>query len=81
MIALKLAGTIVRSRPKDGSRLNEIKALALVVWGRDDRFMLMDVGLRLVLGTANADLLVLRRCGYGAQWAHAERFNPTALSF
>jgi len=81
MIALTLAGTIVRSRPKDGSRLNEIKAPALAIWECDDRFTPMDVGLRLVWGMANADLLVLRRCGYGAQWAHAERCNPTALSF
>ncbi|GJH14213.1 hypothetical protein CBA19CS11_35265 [Caballeronia novacaledonica] len=34
--------------PDYGHRLNEIKAPALVIWGRDDRFVPMDVALRLV---------------------------------
>ncbi|WP_250456259.1 alpha/beta fold hydrolase [Caballeronia sp. ATUFL_M2_KS44] len=64
-----------------GHRLNEIKVPALVIWGRDDRFVPLDVGLRLVWGMPNADLLVFGRCGHWAQWEHAERFNETVLAF
>ncbi len=67
--------------PDYGHRLNEIKVPALVIWGRDDRFVPMDVGLRLVWGMPNADLLVFGRCGHWAQWEHAERFNETVLAF
>ncbi|WP_025601140.1 alpha/beta fold hydrolase [Burkholderia sp. WSM2230] len=67
--------------PDYGHRLNEIKAPALVIWGRDDRFVPMDVGLRLVWGMPDADLLVFGRCGHWAQWEHAERFNQTVLTF
>ncbi|MCA8218225.1 alpha/beta fold hydrolase [Burkholderia cepacia] len=67
--------------PDYGYRLNEIKAPALVIWGRDDRFVPMDVGLRLVWGMPNADLHVFGRCGHWAQWEHAERFNRMVLEF
>ena len=67
--------------PDYGHRLNEIKAPTLVIWGRDDRFVPMDVGLRLVWGMPNADLLVFGRCGHWAQWEHAERFNDTVARF
>lgn len=67
--------------PDYGHRLNEIKAPTLVIWGRDDRFVPMDVGLRLVWGMPNADLLIFGRCGHWAQWEHAERFNDTVARF
>jgi 2-hydroxy-6-oxonona-2,4-dienedioate hydrolase len=34
--------------PDVGHRLSEVKAPTLIVWGRDDRFVPMDVGLRLL---------------------------------
>ncbi|MEZ2353173.1 hypothetical protein AB6804_21825 [Caballeronia sp. RCC_10] len=43
--------------------------------------MPIDVGLRIVWGMANADLLVWGRCGHWAQWEHAQRFNRTVVSF
>ena len=67
--------------PDYGHRLGEIKAPALVIWGRDDRFVPMDVGLRLVWGIPNADLVVFGRCGHWAQWEHAEKFNQMVLEF
>lgn len=41
--------------PDVGHRLAEITAQTLVIWGRDDRFVPLDVGLRLVWGLPNAD--------------------------
>jgi len=70
-----------RQFPDVGPRLGEIAAPTLVVWGRDDRFVPLDVGLRLVAGLQNADLHVLSRCGHWAQWEHADKFNRTVLGF
>ena len=67
--------------PDYGYRLNEIKSPALVIWGRDDRFVPMDVGLRLVWGMPNAHLHVFGRCGHWAQWEHADAFNRMVLDF
>ncbi len=64
-----------------GPRLGEIAAPALVIWGRDDRFVPLDVGLRLVWGMQNAEMHVFSRCGHWAQWEHAEKFNRMVLEF
>ena len=70
-----------RQFPDVGHRLSEISSPALVIWGRDDRFVPMDVGLRLVWGMPNADLHVFGRCGHWAQWEHAAKFNQMVLEF
>jgi len=62
-------------------RLGEIHHPALVVWGRDDRFVPLDYGLRLVWGLQDAGLHVFRRCGHWAQWEHAEPFNRLVVDF
>lgn len=67
--------------PDVGHRLGEIAAQSLVIWGRDDRFVPLDAGLRLVAGLKNADLHIFSRCGHWAQWEHAEKFNRTVLDF
>jgi 2-hydroxy-6-oxonona-2,4-dienedioate hydrolase len=70
-----------RQFPDVGHRLGEISAPALVVWGRDDRFVPLDVGLRLLAGLQRADLHVFSRCGHWAQWEHADKFNRLVLDF
>ena len=67
--------------PDYGARLSEIKSPALVIWGRDDRFVPMDVGLRLLWGMPNAELHIFNRCGHWAQWEHADKFNRMVLDF
>jgi len=67
--------------PDVGHRLGEISAETLVIWGRDDRFVPLDTGLRLVAGLQKADLHVFSRCGHWAQWEHAEKFNRTVVEF
>jgi 2-hydroxy-6-oxonona-2,4-dienedioate hydrolase len=64
-----------------GPRLGEVTAPALVIWGRDDRFVPMDVGLRLIWGMQNAELHIFNRCGHWAQWEHADKFNRMVLDF
>ena len=67
--------------PDYGPRLGEIAAQTLVIWGRDDRFVPMDVGLRLLWGMPNAELHIFNRCGHWAQWEHADKFNRMVLDF
>lgn len=67
--------------PDVGHRLGEIAAPALVIWGRDDRFVPLDVGLRLVTGLQDAELHVFSKCGHWAQWEHADKFNRMVLEF
>jgi 2-hydroxy-6-oxonona-2,4-dienedioate hydrolase len=67
--------------PDVGHRLAEINASAMIIWGRDDRFVPLDVGLRLLAGLKDAQLHVFSRCGHWAQWEHADRFNRLVLDF
>jgi len=62
-------------------RFGEIKAKTLVVWGRDDRFVPLDHGLKIIWGVPDAHLHVLPRCGHWAQWEHAPAFNRLTLDF
>lgn len=64
-----------------GPRLNEVTVPTLIIWGRDDRFVPMDIGLRLLWGIPNADLHIFSQCGHWAQWEHADKFNRTAIEF
>lgn len=67
--------------PDQGSRLNEITAPTLIVWGREDRFVPLDLGLRLMAGIPKAEMHIFNGCGHWAQWEHASKFNGLALSF
>lgn len=78
---VKSAAANPKQFPDYGHRLSEISAHTLVIWGRDDRFVPMDVGIRLVWGLQNAELHVFNRCGHWAQWEHADKFNRMVLDF
>lgn len=75
----------IEANPKQftdyGARLGEVTAPTLVVWGRDDRFVPMDVGLRLLAGLPNAQMHIFNRCGHWVQWEHAEAFNRMVIDF
>lgn len=64
-----------------GARLPEIKARTLIIWGRDDRFVPLDIGLRLLWGIPNSEFHVFSQCGHWAQWEHAEVFNNMVQDF
>lgn len=67
--------------PDFGPRLGEIATPTLVIWGRNDRFVPMDVGLRLIAGIPNSELHVFNNCGHWAQWEHWKAFNALVLEF
>lgn len=62
-------------------RLGEVKAKTLCTWGRDDRFVPLDHGLKVVWGIPDARLHVFSKCGHWAQWEHAEAFNRLVVDF
>jgi 2-hydroxy-6-oxo-6-phenylhexa-2,4-dienoate hydrolase len=62
-------------------RLGEIKAKTLCTWGRDDRFVPLDHGLKVVWGIPDARLHVFSKCGHWAQWEHADAFNRLVVDF
>lgn len=63
------------------ARLGEIKASTFVTWGRDDRFVPLDHGLKLINYMQDAQLHIFPRCGHWAQWEHADAFNALVIAF
>lgn len=63
------------------ARLGEIKAKTFVTWGRDDRFVPLDHGLKLIWMIPDAQLHVFPNCGHWAQWEHADTFNRLVIDF
>ena len=70
-----------RQFPDITHRLNQIKTPTLIIWGRDDRFVPMDLGFRLLANIENSELHIFNKCGHWVQWEHAERFNTIVLDF
>ncbi|HLV77664.1 MAG TPA: alpha/beta fold hydrolase [Marinobacter sp.] len=67
--------------PDVSPRLGEIQSETLIVWGRDDRFVPMDTGIRLVNGIPRSELHIFNRCGHWVQWEYADKFNRMVLDF
>lgn len=61
--------------------LGKIQAKTFVAWGRDDRFVPLDHGLKLVAGLPDGQLHVFSKCGHWAQWEHADTFNRMVIDF
>jgi 2,6-dioxo-6-phenylhexa-3-enoate hydrolase len=62
-------------------RVPAIKHRTLVTWGRDDRFVPLDHGLKLLNLLQDAQLHVFSRCGHWVQFEHADAFNRLVLAF
>lgn len=63
------------------SRLSEVTAPVLITWGRDDRFVPLDAGLKLLAGLADSRMYIFNKCGHWAQWEKAEEFNTLLLAY
>lgn len=62
-------------------QIREVKAKTLVVWGMDDRFGALDIGLLMTRHFQDAEMHIFTRCGHWAQVEHAEAFNKLVLDF
>ncbi|SFM71782.1 alpha/beta fold hydrolase [Marinobacter zhejiangensis] len=67
--------------PDVSHRLDEIANETLILWGRDDRFVPLDTGIRLLNGLQRAELHIFNRCGHWVQWEFADKFNRMVLDF
>jgi len=63
------------------ARVAEIKAPTLGIYGRNDRTVHYEHGLRLVSLIQNSRLVLLNRCGHWAQLEHAAEFNRLVSDF
>ncbi len=63
------------------SRLHEIQAPTLVVWGSDDRFVPLDIGLQIAMRIPGADLHVMGRCGHVPHMERPNDFNRLVTQF
>ncbi len=75
--SLKLSG----GRANYAHLLHTLTMPTMIVWGRDDRFVPLDLGLRMLWGMPDAELHVFSKCGHWAQWEHADKFNQLVLDF
>jgi 2-hydroxy-6-oxonona-2,4-dienedioate hydrolase len=64
-----------------GPELPKLKAKLLAVWGMDDRFGALDVGLQITRIVPDAQMHIFTRCGHWAQVEHAAAFNRLVLDF
>ncbi|MDO9126506.1 MAG: alpha/beta fold hydrolase, partial [Parvibaculum sp.] len=62
-------------------RLATLKHETMIVWGREDRVMPIDMAFPLLKQIPRARLFVLPQCGHWAQWEHAEEFNRVTRDF
>ena len=59
----------------------KVQAPTLVVWGMDDRFGALDIGLLMTRAFQNAEMHIFSKCGHWAQVEHAAEFNQLVLAF
>jgi 2-hydroxy-6-oxo-6-phenylhexa-2,4-dienoate hydrolase len=63
------------------ARAPGIQARTLITWGRDDRFVPIDHGLKLLHTIPDAQLHIFPKCGHWVQWEHAQAFNRLVIDF
>jgi 4,5:9,10-diseco-3-hydroxy-5,9,17-trioxoandrosta-1(10),2-diene-4-oate hydrolase len=61
--------------------LARIEAPALLLWGREDRFIPLEWALTALRGIPDAELRVIPRCGHWVQYERPELFNRAAGEF
>jgi pimeloyl-ACP methyl ester carboxylesterase len=63
------------------SELPKLKAKLLTIWGMDDRFGALDVGLQITRIVPDARMHIFTKCGHWAQVEHAAEFNRLVIDF
>lgn len=56
-------------------RLSEVKPKTLLIWGRDDRTVMLDNAFIMLKSIPNVSLYIFGQCGHWCQWEKAEDFN------
>jgi pimeloyl-ACP methyl ester carboxylesterase len=63
------------------SELHKVTCPSLLVWGADDRFGALDIGLLMLRKFQNSRMHIFNHCGHWAQVEHAEEFNRVVIDF
>jgi pimeloyl-ACP methyl ester carboxylesterase len=61
--------------------LHMVACPTLAIWGADDRFGPLDIGLLMVKTMQNAQMHIFPHCGHWAQVEHAGAFNRLVIDF
>lgn len=61
--------------------MEKVAAKTLIVWGQDDRFGALDIGLTMLRKFQNARMHMFSKCGHWAQVEYADDFNRLILDF
>jgi pimeloyl-ACP methyl ester carboxylesterase len=69
------------ARENLGPDLHKLKAKLLAVWGMDDRFGALDVGLQITRTVSDGRMHIFTKCGHWAQVEHAAAFNRLVVDF
>jgi pimeloyl-ACP methyl ester carboxylesterase len=64
-----------------GPDLPKLKAKLLTIWGVDDRFGALDVGLQVTRMVPDGRMHIFNKCGHWAQVEHAAEFNRIVIDF
>jgi pimeloyl-ACP methyl ester carboxylesterase len=64
-----------------GPDLHKLKAKLLTIWGMDDRFGALDVGLQITRMVPDGRMHIFAKCGHWAQVEHANEFNRLVIDF
>jgi pimeloyl-ACP methyl ester carboxylesterase len=64
-----------------GPDLHKLKAKLLAIWGMDDRFGALDVGLQITRMVPDGRMHIFTKCGHWAQVEHAAEFNRLVVDF
>lgn len=61
--------------------LDKLEHPTLLIWGREDRVLPLDMAFILMKRIPNADLHVFSKCGHWAQWERPDEFNEIVGNF
>jgi pimeloyl-ACP methyl ester carboxylesterase len=80
---VELFGTWQPEMPREnlGPDLHKLKAKLLAIWGMDDRFGALDVGLQITRTVPDGRMHIFTKCGHWAQVEHAGEFNRLVVDF
>ena len=78
---VRIMSTTPPGREDLWDQLHKVACPSLIVWGMDDRFGALDIGLLMLRRFQNASMHIFSKCGHWAQVEHAAEFNSLVLDF
>lgn len=61
--------------------LEKLTHQTLIIWGREDRVLPLDMSFIMLKRIPNADMHIFSNCGHWAQWERADEFNELVSAF